>query len=189
MSHSAQKHVERQVRKEVLRMHAAAQRQQLCQLGCELVDQANPQYLLGRFLGVGSRSMQAFQWGRTLWSLHRRYELLLSSLWLLFRSARGRGLHWSTLGLVALRVLRFGLERDGSDDSVQARPKHPVAAAPTDVETSKAAQTSSLSAAESSSTDAPSGSSSDSALAELAALQSRLEAAEALASSYKPRSL
>ncbi|HLR28993.1 MAG TPA: hypothetical protein VK082_00285 [Paenalcaligenes sp.] len=190
MSNPSQKHVERQVRKEILRMRAAAQRQQLCQLGCEFVDQANPQHLLGRFLGVGSRSMRTFKWGRTLWSLHRRYELLLSSAWLLLRGARGRSLRWPTLGLVALRLLRFSLERDdGSNDSAQPRSKHQTSASHADFQQSKANQKLSVPAAESLPTDAPIESiRSDSTQAELAALQSRLEAAEALASDHKPSS-
>lgn len=121
MSNSNKKLVERQVRKELLRLRSAVQREELCQLGCELIEQARPQQLLGRFVGVGTRSMQTFKWGRMLWSWHRRYELLLSSAWLLFRGLRGRSLRWPTLSLVALRLLRFGLERGIEQATSNAR--------------------------------------------------------------------
>lgn len=111
MKSAAEIEVERQVRIELLRMRAAVQREELCHLGCELLQQAQPQQLLGRFLGFGGRSLQTFKWGRTLWGLHRRYELLLSSAWLLFTGIRGRNLRWPTVSLLALRLLRFGLER------------------------------------------------------------------------------
>src|SRR5699024_12871105 len=91
-----------------------------------------------------------FKWGRTLWSLHRRYELLLSSAWLLLRGARGRSLRWPTLGLVALRLLRFSLERDdGSNDSAQPRSKHQTSASHADFQQSTANQKIFVSATES----------------------------------------
>ena len=189
MSNPSQKHIERQIRKEILRMRAASQRQQLCELGCEFVDQANPQNLLARFLGVGSRSMKTFRWGRALWSLHQRYELLLSSAWLLFRGVRGRSLRWPTLGLVALRLLRFSLERDDSDKSTQHRSKRHSSASSTSFQQSRANQNLSVPVDDSLPTNKPvEAINPDSTQAELAALQSRLEAAEARASGHKPSS-
>lgn len=117
MSNFSQKQVERQVRKELLRMRAAVQREEFCQLGCELINRVHPQQILGRFLGSGTRSMKTFKWGRILWSWHRRYDLLLSSAWLLIRGLRGRSLGWPTLLLIGLRLLRFGLERSAATES------------------------------------------------------------------------
>lgn len=103
--------LERAVRMELLRMRAAIQREELSQLSCELLESARPRNWAGRLVGTGLRPLMGLRWGRTLWGLHRRYELLFSSAWLLLTSIRGRSLRWPTIGLLALRLLRFGLEK------------------------------------------------------------------------------
>src|SRR5690625_1743077 len=101
--------VQRAVRIELLRLRAATEREELRQLGCELLTQARPRHWLGHFMG--GRIQPTLRGGRLLWGMHRRYELLLSSAWLLFSSWRGRDLRWPTLSLLLVRLLRFGLQR------------------------------------------------------------------------------
>lgn len=177
MNRPNQTHIKRQVRKEVLRMRAAEQRQALCRLGCDLMDQAHPQHMVGRVLGLGTRSMRTFKWGRALWSLHRRYELLFSSAWLLFRGMRGRSLRWPTLGLVALRLLRFSLERETPAQASKASSSGPEPQAnyaqPLGEQAFSAATDDTLAAAPAAAKDHAD------TTAQLAALQSRLETAEA----------
>lgn len=103
--------LQRAVRIELLRMRSAVQREELAQLSCALMDSARPRNWGMRLLGAGLSPLMGLRWGRGLWALHRRYELLFSSAWLLFSSLRGRSLRWPTIGLLTLRLLRFGMQR------------------------------------------------------------------------------
>lgn len=103
--------LERAVRLELLRMRATLQREEFAQLSCALIESARPKNWAGRLVGTSLRPLMSLRWGRNLWDLHQRYELLISSAWLLATSLRGRSLRWPTVGLLGLRLIRFGLQR------------------------------------------------------------------------------
>ncbi|HLS21798.1 MAG TPA: hypothetical protein VK058_04235 [Paenalcaligenes sp.] len=103
--------LERAVRLELLRMRSTLQREEFAQLSCALVESARPRNWAGRLVGTGLRPLMSLRWGRSLWGFHQRYELLISSAWLLATSLRGRSLRWPTVGLLGLRLIRFGLQR------------------------------------------------------------------------------
>lgn len=103
--------LQRAVRMELLRMRSAVQREELAQLSCALLESARPRNWGSRLLESSLSPLMGLRWGRGLWALHRRYELLFSSAWLLVSSLRGRSLRWPTIGLLTLRLLRFGMQR------------------------------------------------------------------------------
>ena len=115
-----EKHLDREIRIELLRAQAAVERGELCRQLCSLNENLRPPNLFSSFSGYGQGSTIG-RLVRLLTSSSTRYPMLISLVSAVAGGVGGKGMKLGAVGLLMWRVARVFMGRSARQKASAAR--------------------------------------------------------------------